>query len=125
MDLAMEAFKMAGALVVVLMIMGGALWVAKQILGQQRGNAGTPELQFLGGLRLGPGKSVVLVDIAGEVLVLGATSKELTLLTRVNDPDRVNRLRPQASVSFPRLHAWSGSWWGMTMSKRSEVTPEV
>ncbi|MEC4673212.1 MAG: flagellar biosynthetic protein FliO [Nitrospirota bacterium] len=121
----MEAFKMAGALVVVLMIMGVTLWVAKQILGQQRGNGGTPELQLLGGLRLGPGKSVVLVDIAGEVLVLGSTSKELTLLTRVNDPDRVNRLRPQAAASFPRLNALSGNWWGMATSKRSGVMPGV
>ena len=125
MDFATEIFKMAGALVGVLIIMGMTLWVAKQIIGQQRINGGTTELRLLGGLRLGPGKAVVLVDLAGEILVLGSTSKELTLLTRVNDPHRVERLRPQAGVSFAGLNGWLGSWWTMPTSKRSKIMPEA
>lgn len=125
MDITSEALKMAGALVVVLLLMGGALWVVKWILGQQRMHGGTPQLRLLGGLRLGPGKAVVLVDIAGEVLVLGSTSKELTLLTCVKDPDRVDRLRPPATAGFPILNALSGNWWTTTPHKRSGVIPEA
>lgn len=124
MDLATEALKMAGALVGVLIIMGGTLWLAKHMLGQHGANGGAPELRLLGGLRLGPGKAVVLIDLAGEILVLGSTSKELTLLTRVSDPARVERLRPQSTDNFSRLNVWSGNWLRMPTMKRSGVMPE-
>ena len=124
MDLTSEVLKMAGALVVVLLLMGGALWVVKWVLGQQRVHGGTPDLRLLGGLRLGPGKAVLLIDIAGEVLVLGSTSKELTLLTCVKDRERVERLRPRSTRGFPGLNALPGNWWATTLPKRPGVIPE-
>jgi len=125
MDLTSEALKMAGALVVVLLLMGAALWVVKWVLGQQRIHGGTPELRLLGGLRLGPGKAVLLVDLAGEVMVLGSTSKELTLLTCVKDQNRVERLRPRLAGGFPGLNAISGSRWSTMFQKQSAVRPDV
>lgn len=104
MDFATEALKMTGALIAVLLLMGGAAVVVKRFLGDQR-SGGAPALRLMGGLRLGPGKSVILVELAGEVLVLGATAKELTLLTRVDDPHRIEQLRP-AGLGFPTL-PWS------------------
>ena len=125
MDLTAEALKMAGALVVVLLLMGGALWVVKWFLGHQQTQVGTPELRLLGGLRLGPGKAVMLVDIAGEVLVLGATSKELTLLTSVKEADRVERLTPKSTGTFAGLNTLAGGWWTSTLPKRPGVIPEA
>ena len=94
MDFTGEAFKMAGSLAIVVVLMLGALVVIKRIMGEGPTGIGGPVMRSLGGLRLGPGKSIVLVEVAGEVLVLGATSKELTLLTRVEDPHRIQQLRP-------------------------------
>ena len=85
MDFATEALKMTGALITVLIVMGGVAVLVKRFLGNQGGIGGAPALRLMGGLRLGPGKSVILVELAGEVLVLGSTAKELTLLTRVDD----------------------------------------
>ncbi|MDT7041908.1 flagellar biosynthetic protein FliO [Candidatus Nitronereus thalassa] len=103
MDFATEAIKMAGALIAVLLLMAGAALVVKRFLGDQRAIGGGPALRLMGGLRLGPGKSVVLVELAGEVLVLGSTAKELTLLTRVDDPRRIEQLRPGTGLGLPSL----------------------
>ncbi len=106
MDFAAEALKMAGALIAVLLLMGGAAALVKQYLGRPGGIGGAPALGIVGGLRLGPGKSVILVELAGEVLVLGATAKELTLLTKVDDPQRIAQLRPGTGLNLPTL-PWS------------------
>ena len=108
MDFAGEAFKMAGSLAIVVVLMLGALVVLKRLMGEGPTGIGGPVMRSLGGLRLGPGKSIVLVEVAGEVLVLGATSKELTLLTRVEDPHRIQQLRPMGGQKLP--------WWSRTTS---------
>jgi len=108
MDFAAEALKMAGALVVVLILMGGALLVLKKVIGEQPAFGGG--MRLLGGLRLGPGKSIILVEVADEVLVLGATARELTLLARVEDPERVKRLRSASSWSPPKFGSWARAW---------------
>ena len=106
MDFATEALKMAGALIVVLVLMGGAAALVKRYLGGPGGIGGAPALRIVGGLRLGPGKSVILVELAGEVLVLGATQKDLTLLTKVDDPHRIEQLRPGTGLNLPSM-PWS------------------
>lgn len=106
MDFATEALKMAGALIAVLVLMGGAAALVKRYLGGDGGIGGAPALRVVGGLRLGPGKSVILVELAGEVLVLGATAKDLTLLTKVDDPHRIAQLRPGTGLNLPTM-PWS------------------
>ena len=103
MDFASEVYKMAGSLAIVVVLMLGALVVLKRLMGEGPAGMGGPMIRTLGGLRLGPGKSIVLVEVAGEVLVLGATSKELTLLTRIEDSHRVQQLRPVGGQKLP--------WW--------------
>jgi len=106
MDFATEALKMTGALIAVLVLMGGAAALARRYLGGTGGLGGVSALRVVGGLRLGPGKSLILVELAGEVLVLGATAKELTLLTKVDDPHRIEQLRPGTGLNLPSL-PWS------------------
>lgn len=106
MDLAGEAVKMAGALAVVVALMFGVYMIVTRFMGNGLPGQHGPVLYLLGGLRLGPGKSIMLVEVAEEVLVLGATTRELTLLTRIEDPQRVAQLRPTGG---PKLHLWSRS----------------
>jgi len=118
MDFATEALKMAGALIVVLVLMGGAAVLIRRYLGVG-GIGGAPALRVVGGLRLGPGKSVVLVELAGEVLVLGATSKELTLLTKVDDSHRIEQLRSRSGMNIPSL-----PWSTVFMKEKTRVASE-
>lgn len=102
MDLAAEALKMAGALASVLVMLLGGTFVVKRMMGDSSGS-GLPRFRVLGNLRLGPGKGILLVEVAGEVLVLGSTSRDLTVLTRVRDAERVEQLR---TIGFPHGATW-------------------
>jgi flagellar biogenesis protein FliO len=110
MDLTHEAFKMAGALaLVVLVLLAGLAWV-RRTFGDSLGKDGEPIMRVLGGLRVGTGKQIMLVDVAGEVLVLGTTAKEMMLLTKITDEKRVNQVRLSADPVAGRMGAWLSQW---------------
>ncbi len=110
MDLTHEALKMAGTLVlVVLVLLTGLAWV-RRTFGESLGKDGEPVMRVLGGLRVGTGKQIVLVDVAGEVLVLGTTAKEMMLLTKITDEQRVKQVRLLSDPVAGRMGAWLGQW---------------
>ncbi len=110
MDLTHEALKMAGALaLVVVVLLGGLAWV-RRTFGELPGKSGDAVMRILGGLRVGTGKQIMLVEIAGEILVLGTTARELTLLTTIVEADRIDRLRSIANPVVGRLGVWLGQW---------------
>jgi len=110
MDLTHEAFKMAGALaLVILVLLSGLAWV-RRTFGEMPGKGGEPLMRVLGGLRVGTGKQIMLVDVAGEVLVLGTTAKEMTLLTKITDAERAKHVRTLADPMAGRLGTWLGQW---------------
>jgi flagellar biosynthetic protein FliO len=110
MDLTHEAFKMAGALaLVILILLCGLAWV-RRTFGESPGMGGDPLMRVLGGLRVGTGKQIMLIDVAGEVLVLGTTAREMTLLTKITDEEQASRVRSLANPVVGRLGAWLGQW---------------
>jgi len=110
MDLTYEAFKMAGALaLVVLVLLCGLAWV-RRTFGEVPGLGGEPVMRVLGGLRVGTGKQIMLVEVAGEVLVLGTTAREMTLLTKITDEERTSQMRAQANPVASRIGSWIGQW---------------
>jgi len=122
MDLTHEALKMAGALaVVVLILLGGLAWV-RRTFGETPGIGGEPLMRVLGGLRVGTGKQIMLVDVAGEVLVLGTTAREMTLLTKITDEERTRRMRSGANPVAGHLGAWLGQWAQREVDK-NDVRP--
>ncbi|MCA9501311.1 MAG: hypothetical protein KC588_19130, partial [Nitrospira sp.] len=62
----------------------------------------------------------------GEVLVLGTTAREMTLLTTVADADRIDRLRSIGNPIVGPLGAWLGQWTRQAFEKseRGSVTSE-
>jgi flagellar protein FliO/FliZ len=110
MDLTHEALKMAGTLaLVVVVLLGGLVWV-RRTFGELPGKCGAPVMRILGGLRVGTGKQIMLVEIAGEILVLGTTAREMTLLATIVDADRIERLRSIAHPVAGGLGVWLGQW---------------
>ncbi len=127
MDLTHEALKMAGTLaLVVLVLLGGLAWV-RRTFGELPGKSGDPVMRILGGLRVGTGKHIMLVEVAGEVLVLGTSPREMTLLTTVADADRVDRLRSIGSPIAGPFGALLGQWTRQTFGKseRGSTTSEL
>jgi len=122
MDLTHEALKMAGALaVVVLILLVGLAWV-RRTFGETPGIGGEPLMRVLGGLRVGTGKQIMLVDVAGEVLVLGTTAREMTLLTKITDEERTRRMRSVTNPVAGRLGEWLGQW-AQREADKNEVHP--
>ena len=110
MDFTHEVLKMAGALaLVVLILVGGLAWV-RRMFGEHAGKSGEPLMRVLGGLRIGTGKQIMLVDVAGEVLVLGTTARDMTLLTKIADRERAMQVRVQADPVVGRIGEWIGQW---------------
>ena len=117
MDLTHEALKMAGTLtLVVLVLLGGLAWV-RRTFGELPGKSGDPVMRILGGLRVGTGKHIMLVEVAGEVLVLGTTAREMTLLTTVADADRIEQLRSIGNPLVGPLGTWLGQWTRQAFEK--------
>ena len=118
MDFADEALKMAGALAMVVALLLGGLVVLKRFIGDSQGGTGSPLIRMLGGLRLGQGKTIMLVEVAGEILVLGTTPRNLTLLTCVDDIERVKQLRTLPERTFSRLGSWTSGLWNTPAERR-------
>ena len=62
-------------------------------------------VQVLGSGFLGPKKSIVMVEVAGEVLVLGISNDNISLLTKIQDEEKI------AAIKASRKESNEGSFW--------------
>ena len=125
MELADEALKMAGALAAVIALLLGGMFILKRVVGESPASLGGPIVRLLGGLRLGQGKTIMLVEVAGEVLVLGSTARDLTLLTRVDEMERVEQLRTLPSHPVGNLGMWTSHVWSGLRDRSLSVEEKV
>ena len=122
MDFGHEVVKMAGALaLIIIMLLAGLAWV-RRTFGEVGGQSGEPILRVMGGLRLGAGKQILLVEVAGEVLVLGSTHRDLTLLTRIEEEHRIARLRSMTHPMLNTVEAWMSAWKSKTPHSRQHAS---
>jgi flagellar biosynthetic protein FliO len=95
-ELIPSALKMAAALATVL----GGLFVAVHFTRRYlRGSGGAARhglMRVIATLPLGVKKSVTLVDVPDGVLVLGLSADRIQLLSRIEDPETLQRVRSQA-----------------------------
>ena len=93
MELWENVVRMVSALGVVLALILGLLAVARSAIGRRFLPAGgAPMIKILANSSLGSRKQVMLVEVAGEVLILGATATDLVPLGKVTDPERLTLL---------------------------------
>jgi flagellar biogenesis protein FliO len=100
-DLISTALKMVAALAVIL---GGLLFVfhfAKRIF--QRDIVGSKErlIRVLANSYIGVKKNISLVEVAGIVLVLGITSDNIALLTKIEKKEILDKLRNPEGEKTP------------------------
>lgn len=100
--------KMILALVIVLVLFGGGAYLFKfYVLGKFRGmgrfgGANSP-IKVLCRSYIEPRKNITIVEVAGEVLVLGVTNNSIECLTKLEDPEAIETVRNaggRASRSF-------------------------
>lgn len=88
------------ALAVVLLLMGLAAWGARRMVGARGGVAGAPALiHVVATTYLAPRKSIALVSVAGEYLVVGMTANDLVPLGRIDDQQKVESFLAESARS--------------------------
>ncbi|MBH0201290.1 MAG: flagellar biosynthetic protein FliO [Nitrospira sp.] len=124
-DLWESLFRTVSALAVVLVLMGVVTVTVRRVMGQRLGIAGgRPLVQVLASGYIAPRKTIALVSVAGEYLIVGTTATDLVPLGRISDSAELRELLAltgeQASVEAPpvsqeRVASWvrrlsPGTW---------------
>jgi len=93
--------KMVTGLGIVLSLLFGVLYLAKKFLGKKMGLAGQEQkIKVVTSTYLGPKKSIALVEVAGEKIVVGVTATHITMLTKIGrDEDFADVLKEQIKTS--------------------------
>jgi flagellar protein FliO/FliZ len=113
MELWDSAVRMMASLALVLALILGLLALVKTMSGRRWFEpAGTQLIRVLSSSYVGPRKQVLVVAVAGEVLILGATATELVPLGRLSDPEHIKQALSQAGSGpapiLPATTAFTG-----------------
>lgn len=85
--------RTVSALAVVLLCIGLAAFVARRVMQPRGGSSGgRPLVQVLASGYLAPRKTISLVEVAGEYLIVGATATDLIPLGRISDTTQLREM---------------------------------
>jgi flagellar protein FliO/FliZ len=85
--------RTVSALAVVLACIGIAAFVARRVMGPRGGSVGgRPLVQVLASGYLAPRKTISIVEVAGEYLIVGATATDLISLGRISNTAHLREL---------------------------------
>ena len=102
-ELIPSALNMIGALAAVLGGLFVVVYFARRFLQRQGPTSRDRLVRVLASHYIGVKKAVMLVEVPGAVLVLGVAGDRINLLTRIDDPATLERIRsrePQVVPSF-------------------------
>jgi len=94
--------KMVASLSLVLSIVFALAWVAKHYLGRLNAIPGySSAVRVLTTGSIGGKKQVSVVDIAGQILILGVTDDKITLLSNVREKESIDKIRSLTASAQP------------------------
>jgi flagellar biosynthetic protein FliO len=86
--------KMLSALAIVIGIMVGAMYFFKRVMQQTTAGADAGQaINIVAARYLGPRSSIMLVEILGQVVAIGVSHNQMSLLTTISDADALERLK--------------------------------
>ncbi len=92
-DLWESLFRTLSALAIVLLLIGIVTIIFRRLMGQRLGAVGgRPLVHVLATGYVAPRKTISLVSVAGEYLIVGTTATDLVPLGRINDSTRLTEL---------------------------------
>jgi len=109
-ELIPSGLKMFSMLAVVLGVMFLLFFgFKKYVLKNTMFGGGEKLVNVLGSGFLGPKKNIVLVEVAGEVLVLGMSQDNISLLTNITDPEKIEEIKSKGGKGGSGLNWNPGS----------------
>ncbi len=100
-DFVTTAIKMFSALLLVLGIFMGAIYLLRRVMKRDVAVPGRKLIRIIDRTYIGVKKSVTLVEVSGKVLVLGVTNDRISLLTQIEDPDSIEKLKDAHATGAP------------------------
>ncbi|MBW1670339.1 MAG: flagellar biosynthetic protein FliO [Deltaproteobacteria bacterium] len=91
-DLIPSFLKMVSALAVTLGIMLITIYLLKKAM-KRTGVVNDGLMKILSTQYLGPKNSIMLIDVLGDILVIGVSSNQISLLTKIVDHDSREQLK--------------------------------
>ena len=92
-DLWESLFRTVAALAIVLVLMGVVAVMVRRVMGQRLGVAGgRPLVRVLASSYIAPRKTIALVSVAGEYVIVGTTATDLVPLGRISDSAELREL---------------------------------
>ncbi|MDH5542658.1 MAG: flagellar biosynthetic protein FliO [Nitrospinota bacterium] len=86
--------KVGSALLIVLSLIFIIAFLAKKYLNVAEGKlGGKRDIKIISSQYIGVKKQVTMVEVAGEILVLGVTSQSISILARYNDPEKIEQIK--------------------------------
>lgn len=88
-------FKMISALAVTLGIMIVAVYLFKKVINRRAGGITDGEsIKILATKYIGPKNSIMLIEVLGNVLLIGVASGNISLLTEINGSEIPEQIKP-------------------------------
>ena len=130
-DLWESLFRTASALAIVLVLIGIVTVVFRRVAGNRWGAVGGRQIvHVLATGYVAPRKTISLVSVAGEYLIVGTTPTDLVPLGRINDSSQVEELLAKAadtsstqisSIPDPVFSSWLRRRDLVTVSSEKDV----
>jgi flagellar biosynthetic protein FliO len=89
-----------GAVMAILLLL---IWVCKRMPGRKGSFPSEGQVRLLTSKPIAPRKFVSLVEIGGQILVLGVSEAQITLLHKIENPEFIARTETQQSPGSERL----------------------
>jgi flagellar protein FliO/FliZ len=101
-------------------VLGGlllTLWLVRRFVQSRSGRFNGQLIRVLASSTVGLKKNIALVEVPGQVLVLGMTGDRISLLSKIEDPESIRRIRGDATAkpAIPfaeHLHFFSSKFKG-------------
>jgi flagellar biosynthetic protein FliO len=100
-DLISTALKMVAALTVILSCLLFVFYFAKRIFQRDVGRSKEKLIRVLANSYIGVKKNISLVEVADTILVLGITSDNIALLTKIEKKEILDKLRNSEGEKAP------------------------
>ena len=101
-DMMATTLKMVAALALVLAVLGVFFYISKRVMRKDAGTAGGKMIRVLASQYIGMKKNISLVQVPGAILVVGIAGDSIRLLTRIDDPEVLERFHdPQNEHTIP------------------------
>lgn len=87
-------FKMLTALAIVIALMIGAMYLLKKYFYQPSAAVnGNSMIRIISTCHLSPKNSILLVDVLGQVMLLGVSNHQMSILGTITDPEAMQNLK--------------------------------